>query len=515
MLRRSLLSSLVVVTMLLAFWNGANAMEVNGPRPEGLEEDRRLRGVSRAGTEYACVQGWGVFDGPVDAAAIGHMADWGIDTVRIPLNESCWTDTAGAPPEFSGGAYRRAIGDYVDRLRGAGMTVVLDLHWSAVTGAATGQDRMANRRRSVAFWADVARAFSDREDVLFEVYNEPHSIGWECWRDGCGEWAGMQDLVDAIRATGARNPIIATGLEWGNDLRGWLQHRPRDPLNSVAAGFHAYDFNRCNTAECWEREVAPVAAEVPVVITELGTSDCTGEWAETLMTWADRHDVSYLAWSWNEWDCSGGPALIEDYDGTPTGYGRAVRRHFLSARSGTFVDDDGSVHEGNIETMAALGVTRGCNPPTNDRFCPRRGLSRQEGAAFFTRMFGLEAPPTDSFVDDDDSLFAAEIEAVAEAGITRGCNPPANTRFCGDHPITRGQWASFMARALDLEAPRSPRTFIDTGDSVHRFDIERLAQSDLAFGCDPPDNDRYCPDEIVTRQEAASFFARVVEHPDG
>ena len=37
---------------------------------------------------------------------------------------------------------------------------------------------------------------------------------------------------------------------------------------------------------------------------------------------------------------------------------------------GTFFDDNGNIHEGNIEAIAAAGITRGCNPPTNNRYCP-------------------------------------------------------------------------------------------------------------------------------------------------
>jgi len=40
------------------------------------------------------------------------------------------------------------------------------------------------------------------------------------------------------------------------------------------------------------------------------------------------------------------------------------------APGGSFVDDNESIHEASIEAIAAEGITTGCNPPTNDRFCP-------------------------------------------------------------------------------------------------------------------------------------------------
>jgi endoglucanase len=466
----------------------------------------QLQGVNRSGTEYACVQGWGVFDGPVDDRAISAMADWGVNTVRVPLNESCWLGLAGVPSEFSGEVYRRALTGFVDRLLAAGMTVILDLHWSSGNGPARGQDPMPNMTHSPNFWGQVATVFSHRDGVVFEAFNEPHSVGWECWRDGCDGWAGVQDLVDAIRGAGASQPIILTGLEWGNDLRGWLEHRPTDPQDALVAGAHVYDFNRCSDPECWDRELGPVAAAVPLVITEFGSSDCSRAWAESLMKWADAHGVSYLAWSWNTADCRSGPALIDSYGGTPTEYGEAVRRHFASGR---FVDDDGSVHEAAIEWLAAAGVSRGCNPPINDRFCPDQPLTREQSAAFFSRVFGLAAGPPHRFSDSLGSPFAPEIGGMAMAGISRGCDPPGNRRFCPTDPITRGQWAAFVVRALDLDRSGAANGFNDTAGHVFESDIAALAQSGLTSGCNPPRSDRFCAEEPVTRAQAASFFARI------
>ncbi len=117
--------------------------------------------------------------------------------------------------------------------------------------------------------------------------------------------------------------------------------------------------------------------------------------------------------------------------------------------SGTFVDDDGSVFEEDIEWLAASGVTRGCNPPVNDRFCPDDPVTRGQMAAFLTRALGYsDAGGGDLFVDDDDSVFEEDIDRLGTAGVTRGCNPPVNDRFCPDDPVTRGQMAAFLRRAL-------------------------------------------------------------------
>src|SRR5436309_5908436 len=86
----------------------------------------RLLGVNRSGAEYACIQGWGFFDGPVDDASVAAIASWHVNAVRVPLNEACWLGLAGAPAAYSGAAYRQQVADFVAGLNDAGLVAVLD-----------------------------------------------------------------------------------------------------------------------------------------------------------------------------------------------------------------------------------------------------------------------------------------------------------------------------------------------------------------------------------------------------
>jgi hypothetical protein len=113
----------------------------------------------------------------------------------------------------------------------------------------------------------------------------------------------------------------------------------------------------------------------------------------------------------------------------------------------TFIDDNDSVFQEDIEALATAGITAGCNPPVNNRFCPEQRLTRGQMAAFLTRAYGYPSASGNRFVDDDDSIFEGAIEALAAAGVTSGCNPPANDRFCPDATLTRGQMAAFLHRA--------------------------------------------------------------------
>ncbi len=175
----------------------------------------------------------------------------------------------------------------------------------------------------------------------------------------------------------------------------------------------------------------------------------------------------------------------------------------------SFNDDDWSIHEANINGLGASGVTKGCNPPANDRYCPDRNVTRGQMAAFLVRGFKLPPAPSAGFTDTAGHLFEKDIDRLAAAGITIGCNPPANTLYCPDSNVTRGQMASFLARALELE-PVDTGPYRDIAGNVHARTINAISAARVTLGCNEA-NDRYCPDDRVTRAQMASFLVRAID----
>ncbi len=174
---------------------------------------------------------------------------------------------------------------------------------------------------------------------------------------------------------------------------------------------------------------------------------------------------------------------------------------------GIFVDDDASPHEANIELIAEAGITVGCNPPDNDMFCPGDPVTRAQMATFLARALALPAPSNDYFRDDDASTHEGGINALAAAGISSGCNE-ANTNYCpGDH-VTRAQMASFLARALNLPAD-SANWFVDDDKSSHEANINALASAEITSGCKPADR-LFCPADSVTRAQMATFLVKAL-----
>ena len=167
---------------------------------------------------------------------------------------------------------------------------------------------------------------------------------------------------------------------------------------------------------------------------------------------------------------------------------------------GTFVDDNENLHEPNIEAIFAAGITTGCSVSPS-LFCPTEPVTRGQMAAFLSRALELVAPDRDYFTDDSASIFEDQINRLAAAGITGGCR--AST-YCPNDTITREQMAAFLVRAYDYPASGID-AFIDEAASPFQAEINSLAAAGITTGCAV---DRFCPANAVLRDQMATFLAR-------
>jgi hypothetical protein len=160
--------------------------------------------------------------------------------------------------------------------------------------------------------------------------------------------------------------------------------------------------------------------------------------------------------------------------------------------------------------MSREGVTKGCNPPANDLFCPDDIVTRGQMAAVLVRALGYtDDGGGNLFVDDDASIFEGDIDRLGTAGVTKGCNPPVNDSYCPDDLLTRGQMAAFLVRALGY-TDGGGDLFIDDDGSVFESEIDRLGTAGVTRGCDPSLNDQFCPASNVTRGQMAAFQHRAL-----
>lgn len=310
-----------------------------------------LRGVNRSGTEYACVQGWGIFDGPSSAASVRAIGSWDVNFVRVPLNEDCWLGINGVKHAYGGAAYRKAVVRYVNLLHRYGVYVELSLIWAAPgKHRATYQPGSPDESHAPKMWASLARTFRRDPNVILAPWGET-IVDARCFLNGgvCEatygkqnaryKTAGMQQAVHVLRHSGFRGPIAVPGLDYANDLSKWLSHEPHDPLHDLIAEAHVYGNNTCASVPCLDRTMAPVARRVPLLFAETGEtyddSSCGSTNIARLIGWADAHGAGYAAWTWDTWGTCG--SLVSSYDGTPANdYARWVHDFYVAHAATTY-----------------------------------------------------------------------------------------------------------------------------------------------------------------------------------
>jgi aryl-phospho-beta-D-glucosidase BglC (GH1 family) len=352
----------------------------------------QLRGADVSGLEFVAIQGWSASNPWGNQAQIPGtlqaVKTWNLNAVRFPLNEASWlglttydwptgSQTSGTARQADPGSnYRQTVIDSVNAATAAGLYVILDLHISSPNALVPGisgkvpttptvQNAMADADHGTAFWTSVATAFKGNPAVIFDLFNEPHidnfqnvvnyrdATAWMALRDGgtCTQFitnsvtvnqnyqtAGMQALLDAVRATGATNVVMVGGISWAQDTSMWVTYAPVDPLHQLAASWHAYPQGFSGTAATvpgygtanytWAQAI--LSAGYPVIVGETGDHSANGTVGAPFMAnflpWADQYGVSVLGWTWNSWG-GADDDLIKDATGTPTdGFGQAYKQ---------------------------------------------------------------------------------------------------------------------------------------------------------------------------------------------
>ena len=185
--------------------------------------------------------------------------------------------------------------------------------------------------------------------------------------------------------------------------------------------------------------------------------------------------------------------------------GRTSPTHNAEGSDWRFADvPPHGVHHDDIVALADAELTAGCDA-SGSLFCPTNDVTRAQMARFLANAAGLE--PGEATFDDvpEGSEFADDIAAIADAGITDGCDAGPDM-FCPDRIVTRGQMAKFLVAAARL--PEGDATFDDVpADSEFADDIAAIADAKVTLGCDE-DGANYCPDEDVRRAQIATFMVR-------
>lgn len=259
-----------------------------------------------------------------------------------------------------------------------------------------------------------------------------------------GRWTGIWDsglaVLDELRGFAPYKPFLITQVgssTSGGDRDAWLrdlfQAAAQDP-NVV--GFVYFNFNKETDWKLWD-----------------GTNVAAG-WRDGMSLEATVHVWPLRAWF------RPGPLQFSPY-------------------LGRFADDDTLGIQADVEWLAERGIVAGC---TERQFCPNQWVSREQLATLLVRALDLPQSEQDFFVDDNGSPHEADINALAGAGVAHGCGTDA---YCPQVLVSRQQLAGILAPALRLPQSAPTRRFSDIADSVHAAEISALVEAGITSGCQP------------------------------
>ena len=176
--------------------------------------------------------------------AMAH--DWKMNVLRLPISNWIYAkDTTN---------YMSRLDQVIQQANAAGLYVILDLHDDAKSGSPYGDAADMPKAENIPFWQAIATHYKTNPMVMFDVYNEPKDPNWQIWLHGGttvsgASIVGFQDLVNAIRSTGAKQIIIVepgsagggSGVN-GAEEGGWASvgnNIISDP--NVVYSLHVYD----------------------------------------------------------------------------------------------------------------------------------------------------------------------------------------------------------------------------------------------------------------------------------
>lgn len=313
-----------------------NKIQVSGNQiVDGLENALRLQGVNLCGLE------WLIHDENIERSVTEALDNWNCNVIRIPLNQDFWFGY-GEGQNDSGVSYRETFDRVLKEAVKRNKYVIMDLHWSdqGIWGQQYGQQKMPDQN-SITFWQSVCFIYGNNPNIFFGIYNEPHDITWNEWRNGgviedhgIKFYApGHQQLIEIIRDTGAKNICIVGGLEWAYDLTG-IQNgyalADRNTAGTLSGNGIVYDAHIYPFKYDFDHFVACIKNDHPLLIGECGWFDPQwyrdkidpewhaephASWCPKLLTWIKKNNFHWTAWSFH---VNADPNLLSDWNYTPT-----------------------------------------------------------------------------------------------------------------------------------------------------------------------------------------------------
>jgi endoglucanase len=243
----------------------------------------QLRGMSTHGLQWfsQCYN-----DASLDALA----RDWKADLLRIAMyvqEDGYETDPEG---------FTRRVNSLVDEAEARGLYALIDFH------TLTPGDPNYNLERAKTFFASVAARNAAKDNVIYEIANEPNGVSWAAVK----QYA--EQVIPVIRAADPDAVVIVGTRGWsslgvsdGSDEREILAN----PVNAdnIMYTFHFY---AATHKDDYRATVSRAASRLPLFVTEFGTVSATGDGAvdrASTTAWLDLLDqlkISYANWTYSD-----------------------------------------------------------------------------------------------------------------------------------------------------------------------------------------------------------------------
>ncbi|KRB59265.1 cellulase [Rhizobium sp. Root708] len=224
------------------------------PASMAAEAGPCMRGVNLSGAEFGEAGGeyFKAYAYPSEDT-IAYFEKAGANTVRLPFQWERLQPELGKPLDE---AELTRLKDTVELLRKHHQRIVLDPHNYASYNKVKIGSREVSNAAFAEFWARLAVEFSNQDDVVFGLMNEPNDIDTDVWLKAANA------AIRTIRATGSHNLILVPGTRW-TGAHSWMADGPggangivmlgvTDPRNNYAYEVHQYfdDDSSGTHAEC-------------------------------------------------------------------------------------------------------------------------------------------------------------------------------------------------------------------------------------------------------------------------
>lgn len=228
--------------------------------------------------------------------------EWGMEVFRIAMG----IEPADAYLEDAE-TNKAKVRTIVDNAIELGIYVIIDWHDHAAE---------EHQAEATAFFAEMADAYGDTPNVLYEVYNEPLDVSWS------GVLKPYHEaVIGTIRERDADNVIILGTPNWSQDV----DVAAEDPVAGTNLIYTLHFYACDHTGWLRTKADAALTAGLPLFVTEWGATPadggldgtvCEAE-AQAWHDWMNQNNISWTAWKLD--GCTDSSCYFVDRDVSPSG----------------------------------------------------------------------------------------------------------------------------------------------------------------------------------------------------